>query len=168
MDSSTEKSVYVVVGVIVNGTFDWYVSRKGEWFLNRVEFARIFGEKPFDEDVKLLSQLESDRPEYFLKKIRDFRVTKKELTELFNLYSEKERQNILDILPTAVFDFDNKCLLNRYPEPGGSFEDFLPKDWEGKYCVNYRDVLNAIPPEMVYWNEETLDSTDWVKEILQP
>ncbi len=60
-------------------------------------------------------------------------------------YNEKLAYN-----PSILIDFENKVLWPYYAE-SGSFEDFVPNGWDGKY----QDFTIEIPQNKRYWIDET-------------
>ena len=45
-----------------------------------------------------------------------------------------------------MLDFDKKTLYSQFPEPFG-FENYIPKDWQGKYM----SFIENIKDEDKYW-----------------
>ena len=77
--------------------------------------------------------LNNNNIDLFQEKMREYEVSFLELKEFYNIYSEVYLDNKqIDITPSFYIDFDSKMFISYFSEPG-SYEDFIPNDWNGKY-----------------------------------
>ncbi len=127
----------LIVGVVFQNIWTWFITEREYWFLN-VEMEDRFGIKVLDQNTA----------EDFIHKIDEYKVSTQELTrmlvelkEAFQTYDE-----VLEFLPTIYVDFDKKEFYSLYPEPM-SFEDYVPEGWIGKYL----DFYELVPLEERYW-----------------
>lgn len=127
----------LIVGVVFQNIWTWFITEREYWFLN-VEMEERFGIKVLDQNTA----------EDFIHKIDEYKVSTQELTrmlvelkEAFQTYDE-----VLEFLPTIYVDFDKKEFYSLYPEPM-SFEDYVPEGWIGKYLEFYE----LVPLEERYW-----------------
>ena len=144
----------IIVGVVYEGKFDWYLTDKEIWFLDYQKRIEAFEKRGYkinleyiEEERKGLLILDSDNASIFLERIRQDRVDTKWLrTLLTQKTSERDEDYLYDFWPSLYIDFDNQKLISCYPEPA-SYESYAPPHWEGKYG----EFLNLIPKENRYW-----------------
>lgn len=144
-----EYSVNIVVCVVWNEQVQWYVTEKEEWFLNIVSFAKAFGSEPSAEDIAHTTALERGDPSFFFAQIRDFKAKREELKEWISIFKAGSEE-WAEFLPSLYVNFDQKQMYNCFPEPGGMFQDHLPKNWTGAYCTFY-DIEENIPFNERFW-----------------
>lgn len=155
MKTEIEYAVNIVVGVVIDGEFHWYVTRKEWWFLDLVKFERAFLDAGYSLagvqgnysnrfDIAILN---GETAHKFLSEIHEYRVTIKELKQLV-LEQEPvtDIDDILEYYPSLLVDFDQQILKSWYPEPA-SFEEFVPDGWRGVEI----DFLDDVPAEKRYW-----------------
>lgn len=144
----------IIVGVVYNNEFSWYVTDKELWFLDYYKYNKAFdalGIELYDEVVderKGITILDSNNANNFLNKIDQYLVTSNQLKHLL-LEKRKvkdEKEDLLDYSPSLFVDFDNRTLMSLFPEPA-SFEAYVPNDWEGKY----EDFTRCISEKDIYW-----------------
>ncbi|PGX89552.1 hypothetical protein COE15_27850, partial [Bacillus cereus] len=68
---------------------------------------------------------------------------------LENIKNKIEGEDLLDFSPVLLINFDDKKLYSMFPEPA-SYEEYVPKDWNGKY----EDFTELIPKLEKYWIDE--------------
>lgn len=144
----------IIVGVVYNGTFNWYVTDTEWWFLDQVKWGDSFAqftqaELPDDYSERFnIAIVNEDTAEKFLENIKEYAVPttqlKKLLTEVIEIMENQD--DLLDLCPVLFVDFDNKQLLSMYPEPA-SYERFVPEGWQGRY----EDFTSKIPSQSRYW-----------------
>jgi len=154
----------IIVGVLFNNSFRWYVSPKDLWFLDMkkqedayVKKFRELGLKNIgnqleqDDERKGIKVLDEHSFIEFAPKINKFISTTEELRELLklNLLSETKEDTFYSFLPSLYVNFDKKELYSLYSEPA-SYEDFVPGNWIGLY----EDFLHKIDRKEKYWYDE--------------
>ncbi|NWK70097.1 hypothetical protein HWX41_13720 [Bacillus paramycoides] len=148
----------IIVAVIYNNEFKWYVTDKELWFLdyNKLDNAyKNLGVRIQDNDETEerngIEVLDNKNIEVFLPRINKYKTTKEELNYLLlkNIKSKNAGEDLLDLSPVLLINFDNKILYSMFPEPA-SYEEYVPKDWIGKY----EDFTEFIPKSEKYWIDE--------------
>lgn len=148
----------IVVAVIYNSEFKWYVTDKELWFLdyNKLNNAyKNLGVSIEDNDEAEerngMKVLDNENVEVFLPRINKYITTKEELNYLLleNIKSKIEGEDLLDFSPVLLINFDDKKLYSMFPEPA-SYEEYVPKGWNGKY----KDFTELIPKLEKYWIDE--------------
>ena len=143
----------IIVGVIFQHTFAWYVTDKEYWYLDYLKFDRAL----FATGYKKISQDYSDRfgiaildektIEQFLGHITDSRISSEELSDMMvSRKTVNKQDDLLDFAPCLLVNFDEKQLSSQYPEMI-RFERYVPDGWTGVY----RDFLAKVPKEEQYW-----------------
>ncbi|MGW9526218.1 hypothetical protein ACWHAM_00435 [Paenibacillus terrae] len=127
----------IIVGIIFNGKWNWYVTEREYWFLN-TEMEERFGISILDETTAVV----------FLGHICEYRVAADELTSLLITLEDaiEHKDEVLELYPALYVDFDQKVLYSLFPEPA-SFEHYLPTGWKGEY----HNFLNEVPLSKRYW-----------------
>lgn len=145
----------IIVGIVYNNEFRWYVTEKDLWFLDYNKLEKAYLDKGFEiEDyiddnerngVKVLDEHTADR---FLEQIKDYIATKDELKDLLmnKVETMGDADDLLDFSPSILIDFDNKSFYSMFPEPA-SFEEYVPVGWIGKYL----DFTNLVHDKEKYW-----------------
>ena len=145
----------IIVAVIYNNEFRWYVTDKELWFLdyNTLDNAyKNLGVSIEDNDETEerngIKVLDNENVEVFLQRINKYNTTKEELNYLLleNIKSKHAGEDLLDFSPVLLINFDDKILYSMFPEPA-SYEEYVPKDWNGKY----EDFTKLIPKSEKYW-----------------
>jgi hypothetical protein len=155
----------IIVGVIHMGRWCWYISPATLWILDGEKYYKAFEgvlkNKAYEDPnarfgIPIVNEATADQ---FLKNMAAFRVdldylqgivrerihiskleaaSAEEIDELFN--------DVCELYPAMIVDFDGKRLLSCYPETL-PFEKYVPDNWRGEY----ESVLDDIPPEQRYW-----------------
>lgn len=132
-----EYAQILIVGVVFQNSWTWYITEREYWFLN-IEMEDRFGIEVLNESTA----------ETFLHKIEEYKVSTLELTDMivelknvFQYYDE-----VLEFLPTIYVDFDKREFFSLFPEPM-SFEDYVPEGWIGEY----KDFYELVPVKERYW-----------------
>lgn len=145
----------IVVAVIYNNEFRWYVTDKELWFLDYSKLDNAYKnlgvsiEDNYEmEERNGIKVLDNENVEVFLLRINKYNVTKEELNYLLleNIKSKNEGEDLLDFSPVLFINFDDKILYSMFPEPA-SYEEYVPKDWIGKY----ESFTEFIPESEKYW-----------------
>ncbi|PFM63254.1 hypothetical protein COJ48_17555 [Bacillus cereus] len=148
----------IIVAIIYNNEFKWYVTDKELWFLdyNKLDNAyKNLGVRIQDNDETEerngIEVLDNKNIEVFLPRINKYKTTKEELNYLLlkNIKSKNAGEDLLDLSPVLLINFDNKILYSMFPEPA-SYEEYVPKDWIGKY----ESFTEFIPESENYWIDE--------------
>ncbi|RGL38923.1 hypothetical protein DXC69_02520 [Paenibacillus polymyxa] len=127
----------IIVGVMFQGQWNWYVTEREYWFLN-TEMEERFGIAILDETTAGA----------FLEHICKYKVAAGELTTMLQMLDEaiQHKDEVLEFCPALYVDFDQKVLYSLFPEPA-SFEHYVPVGWKGKYL----NFLEEVPPAERYW-----------------
>lgn len=143
-----EYAQILIVGVVFQNSWTWYITEREYWFLN-IEMEDRFGIEVLDESTV----------ETFLHKIEEYKMSTLELTDMivelknvFQYYDE-----VLEFLPTIYVDFDKREFFSLFPEPM-SFEDYVPEGWIGEY----KDFYELVPVKERYW---LVDNEDLFKKL---
>lgn len=149
----------IIVAIIYNNEFKWYVTDKELWFLdyNKLDNAyKNLGIEIQDnnepEERIGIKVLDNENVAIFLQRINKYRTTKDELNYLLleNIKNKSEEEDLLDFSPVLLINFDNKTLYSMFPEPA-SYEEYVPKGWSGKY----EDFSELIPKSEKYWIDKS-------------
>lgn len=154
----------IIVGVVYNSVYNWYVTDKEIWFLDYKKRIKIFEEKGFeikeeyiDESRQNLLILDSQNISVFLEKISEHKISTNELRKLLIKSREAGDDSwMYQFRPSLYVNFDNHKLYSLYSEPA-SYEDYVPINWEGSYF----DFLELVPITCKYWISE--DSVNLLK-----
>ena len=148
----------IIVAVIYNNEFKWYVTDKELWFLdyNKLDTAYknigISIEEEYEPDErKGIRVINNGNIYVFLQRINKDIAAKDQLNYLLCecIKSRTERDEILNFSPVLLANFDDKILYSMFPEPA-SYEDYVPDGWKGKY----EDFTELIPKSQKYWIDE--------------
>ncbi|MGE7981007.1 hypothetical protein [Solibacillus sp. NPDC093137] len=154
----------IIVGVLIDNHFKWYVSQKDLWFLDRKKLEEAYRKKlkevglgnmgPFieeDDERKDIDILDQDSYAAFAPRIVKYAVSTKELRESLklNLLTETKENTFYSFMPSLFVNFDKRELYSLYSEPA-SYEDFVPENWTGVY----EDFLSYIDRAEKYWYDE--------------
>lgn len=127
----------LIVGVLFQKTWSWYITEREYWFLN-TEMEDRFGITVLDETTA----------ETFLDKIIDLKVStsdlRKLLVELEDAFMSTDE--VLEFIPTIYVNFDDRVFYSFFPEPM-SFENYVPVGWIGEY----KDFFDEVPEQERYW-----------------
>ncbi|KFN04362.1 hypothetical protein D0U04_07395 [Bacillus clarus] len=132
----------IVVAVIYNNKFKWYVTDKELWFFdyNKLDNAyKNVGVSIEDNDEaeerKGIKVLDNETVEMFLPRINKYITTKEELNYLLlkNIKNKIEGEDLLDFSPVLLINFDDKILYSMFPEPA-SYEDFTELIHKSEKC----------------------------------
>lgn len=145
----------IIVGVIYNGTFRWYISDKELWFLdyNKMDYEYenlgFKSEEHYEIEERIgIKILRTENAKEFLNRIEKYATCKDELYKLLQKCRQMktDENDILNLVPSLFVDFDKRILYSMYPEPA-SYEEYVPQDWIGLY----EDFTELIPENQKYW-----------------
>lgn len=148
----------IIVAVIHNNEFKWYVTDKELWFLdynkldNECETLGIEVEDEYEADErKGIKVLNEEYIDLFLQRINKDIATKEVLNNFLCecIKNRTERDEILNYSPVLLVNFDEKILYSMFPEQA-SYESYVPEKWKGKY----EDFTELIPKSQKYWLDE--------------
>lgn len=123
----------IIVGVIYNNKFKWYVTERELWFMDYYKLDSN-NEEIDDEDLpderQGLSVLNSDNANIFLQRIIENEASIDGLNNLLCKCIENriEKDEVLNYSPCLLVNFDDKTLLSIYPELI-SFENYRWKNF---------------------------------------
>lgn len=145
----------LVVGVIIHGTFAWYITDRDYWFLDLPKYESAFlangyelptlGDYSERFDIPILNENTAD---LFLSHIANYRVPSHVLSQMMlTKIDETDGENdLLDFIPCFLVNFDQRQFFSMYPEMI-RFELYVPDGWTGKRG----DYLSEISEEDKYW-----------------
>lgn len=145
----------IIVAVIYNNELKWYITDKELWFLdyNKLDNAyKNLGISIQDnnepEERSGIKVLDNENVDVFLQRVDKYMATKEELNYLLleNIESKSEGEDLLDLSPVLLINFNNRTLYSMFPEPA-SYEEYVPEGWSGKY----EDFTELIPKSEKYW-----------------
>lgn len=152
----------IIVGVIFNNEWKWFVTEKDVWYLDLPKLETAFLEKghrvhnlgDYSERFNIAVLDETTVP-VFLKAAKQFEVTTTDLKQ--TIYEEQQeimnnKYYIMKFVPSLLVDFDSKMLLSFFSE-SASFEQYVPDGWVGKY----EEFLDRVPIEQKYWIVDEID-----------
>ncbi|WPK12114.1 hypothetical protein R6U77_00050 [Lysinibacillus louembei] len=154
----------IIVGLLVDNSFNWYVSPKDLWFLDRkkqeeaymlkfkeIGLGNIGGNIHTDDERTGIEILDEHSIIEFTPKINKYSVSREELREALklNLLTKSKEDTIYTFLPSLYINFDKRELYSLYSEPA-SYEDFVPENWMGVY----ENFLSMIDRKEKYWYDE--------------
>lgn len=147
----------IIVGILYNGSFCWYVTDREIWFLDYEKRINAYKEKGFevkeeyvDETRRGILILNSDNAKLFLKRIESQRIESKRLRELLQKARNVNDDSwFFDYRPSLFVDFDSCKLFSSYSEPA-SYEEYVPINWQGSYS----DFIGLVPDGEKYWLDE--------------
>lgn len=151
----------IIVGVMYNNVYNWYVTDKEIWFLDYKKRIKIFEDKGFEIKEEYLDErrqdlliLDSHNINIFLERISEHKISTNELREFLIAGRATEDDSWLyEFRPSLYLDFDNHKLYSLYSEPA-SYEDYVPINWVGSYF----DFLEIVPIKCKYWiNEDSVN-----------
>lgn len=146
----------LIVGVVYEKIFSWYITDKEIWFLDYNIWSEAFdedsnGDYEYCIERKGIPVVDCATAKQFLNNLSNYRITANKLRKkLQNKRKRKEDlEDYLDFSPSLYVDFDKKKLYSLFPEPA-SFEAYVPTGWEGIYA----DFTKYIPENEKYWIDE--------------
>ncbi|MGL4382910.1 MAG: hypothetical protein ACRCTA_04250 [Bacilli bacterium] len=153
----------IIVGVIYNNEFNWYLSDKSLWYLDGIKLFDSIRRKGFDssnhfedEFRKGLDILDQNNAMVFLERINRFKISTSKLNELLLIETQSSNNDwIFNFRPSLFVNFDLRQFYSLYSEPA-SYEYYAPINWYS----TYDDFTNLIPLDERYWldvnNEDIL------------
>ncbi|MEC0755088.1 hypothetical protein P8884_15290 [Bacillus haynesii] len=144
----------IIVGVVYNNVWNWYVTEKDVWFLDYNKLDEAYKAKGFQLDDFIdeserggIQVLNYNNALEFLQRIKKYKVTTEELNHLMHeIFQHNATDDLLDFSPSLLIDFDKRKLYSMYPEPA-SYEEYVPNHWIGIY----EDFTNLVPTNQKYW-----------------
>jgi len=148
-----EYSVNIVVAVVNRAQWVWLVTEKDDWFLDYRKWEQGFVDAgyvlPDRANVRFgIRILDENTIDAYLEHMQEHIASVQEMTELLSLYEPIENlEDIVEAMPSVLVNFDQKRLMNNFPEPSGMFQNFLPDGWIGQYGWS----LDEVPEGQRYW-----------------
>ena len=132
----------IIVGVLYNKVFNWYVTDKEIWYLDYQKRINAFNEKGFevkeeyiDEARKEILILNSSNAKTFLKRIEKLKIESMQLRKLLQKARNLNDDSwIYDFRPSLYVDFDSRKLFSLYAE-SASYEDYVPMNCKRKILL---------------------------------
>ena len=154
----------VIVGVIFNKEFHWYVTEYDYWFLDKVKRKNIFTSEGAIHNVDNHSNrfdipvLNEETAATFLMKIKEYQVSVDELRHLLEKRVKEivYADDILDLNPSFLVNFDTQEFFSCFPEMI-FFENYVPDGWKGEN----RDFFPDIQEQYRYWEINGRDLLDY-------
>ncbi|WP_430597815.1 hypothetical protein [Enterococcus sp. AZ177] len=151
----------IIVAVILEGNFSWYVSDKEIWFLDYQKRVTAFENKGYSIDINYIDKsrknnlvLDTPNASNFLNLIKENKATVEELRKfLLNSKNNVDDSWKYDYRPSLYVDFDKKIFYSNYSEPS-SYEDYVPEFWYSEY----KDFEDDIPNSKKYWMSHSEDN----------
>lgn len=142
---------HIIVGIMRDTGFAWYVTDCDAWILNINKYANAFEENGFAfhkefalsirENIEVVNE---NTVEPYLFAYQENIVSTNTLKEL--IVRKKYKDTILSLKPSLYIDFIERRLLSLYPE-SLAFEKYVPEGWIGRY----EDFTGHIPNKDRYW-----------------
>jgi len=143
----------IIVAVIENKDFSWYITDKEIWYMDYEKRIQKFEESGYtinadyiDDLRKGLLLLDMDTIEDFKERLIDFKVETDELQGLLRTEMNRNEEWYYDLSPSLYIDFDKKTLYSAYREMA-NYENYAPKGW----TAEYKEFLENIPLSERYW-----------------
>lgn len=154
MVSEPEYAQNIVVGVLFQTVFSWYISEKEYWYLDYTKYNRALlaaghtGLTSEDYEERChIAILDENTAKNFLACIRDKHVPTNMLSQMMLVRrTRNEHDDLLDFSPCLLVNFDQRQLSSQYPEMI-RFEKYVPDGW----ISSYRNFLLEIPVAERYW-----------------
>jgi hypothetical protein len=169
MKVEPEYAQNIIVGVLFQGFWRWYVTDRDWWYLDYTKYdypVKMVGYVPPKPESHVrrfdIAILNEHTAPLFFTKIADYRTSTRELSEklienLIETWSNggNEIYTLTDFAPTLFVDFDHRHFYSYFPEPF-YFENYVPDGW----ASDYKDFFSLIPAEQRYW---IIDGKDYFK-----
>lgn len=142
----------IIVGVIYNNVFNWYITNKLLWIMNIEklslrDYKECFEDKEFNENRKDINILSEKNIKLFLDRIDNYKICIDNLRlKILEEIEQHEDYVLEEYYPVLLLHFDKKIIYSQYPEPFG-FENYVPDNWQGIYA----SFIELIEPENQYW-----------------
>lgn len=144
----------IIVGVIFNKKFEWYITNKLFWImelekLSKEDYDDFFKCKENKEAREGIITLSEKNVRIFLDRITQYRVNninELRLKILDEIKKKSVESELEEYYPALMLDFDKKILYSQFPEPF-EFENYVPENWTGKYM----SFIEYIKDEDKYW-----------------
>ncbi len=151
----------IIVGVIFNNTFNWYITDKFFWImdlkkLSKIDYDNYFSNNELKKVRNGIIVLSKENAELFLDNIKEYKadVNILRLNILNEITKKNEEDELEEYYPSLMIDFDKNILYSQYPEPLG-FENYVPDNWEGKY-ISFIDNIENKNKYWIYKNKNLL------------
>lgn len=144
----------IVVCVLFQTVFSWYISGKEYWYLDYTKYNRALLAAGYtgltSEDYAErfhIAILDENTAGSFLAYISDKYVSADALSHMMLARRARDEQDdLLDFSPCLFVNFDQRQLSSQYPEMI-RFEKYVPDGWIG----SYRNFLIEVPVAERYW-----------------
>lgn len=164
MKEMPEYAETLITAIKYKGKFCWYVSNKSFWYLDLRKFtlAMLRVQKATEEDLEDYSErcnidiVNEHRAEEFIRAMEEYRVETEELRAWIVDNKLETIEELWDVVPVILVDFDQKTLWTQYPEMI-AFERYVPEGWEGKY----EEFWDQVPKNERYWLVGEEDYMNW-------
>lgn len=164
MTYSLEYAITIIVAAIYEGQWGWYISNRDFWLLDlgklRRDYLNAGCEVPDDYSYRFnIPIVNQETASLFLEQMKQYRVNKSVLSDmaLERVRHALSWEDVIDLCPALLVDFDRKKLSSLFPEPI-KFERYVPDDWYGQY----EDFYHDIPVDEKYW---VIDGIDYFEKF---
>ena len=143
----------IIVGVIRQQKFNWYVTEKLLWFLDFLKYCKAFDpsftpDKPSDVVYRFhIFVVDSEHEDEFFRNIEPYKMSCKELRDLLKACQDDFDRD--GFHASLLVDFDKRHLISYYPE-ADPFDRFVPDGWTSEYCPFEKEI----PRGEQYWIDE--------------
>ncbi len=159
MKIQIEYAQHIIVAVVFNTIWSWYVTEKDYWYLDLMKLEQAFLDKDYElpnvgdySERFNIAILNENSAEKFLEQINECKVSTAELRESLIASDPHNLDSLIEFVPSLFVDFDKKSLRSQFPEPA-SFENYIPDGWIG----SYENFIDQVPMQEKYWIIEGKD-----------
>ena len=141
----------IIVSIIINGKFHWYITEKDVWILDINKYADDFVKNGYKFDIQFalkfrgdIAIIEKENALTFLELYKENATSSYQLKEM--LQNREYEDTVLSMRPSLYINFDKEELYSLYPEYL-AYERYVPDGWKGEYY----DFMGLIPQDEKYW-----------------
>ncbi|MBC2322550.1 hypothetical protein [Listeria booriae] len=144
----------VIVAVVVNEKFSWYITDKEIWYLDYEKRLAAFKKQGFEINISYIDEsrknclvLDTANASSFLFSIKVWETSTNHLKEmLIHEISDSDDKWKYDYRPSIYVNFDERIYYSMYSEPA-SYEEYVPEGWKSAY----KNFYDLIPIQEAYW-----------------
>lgn len=164
MKEMPEYAETLITAIKYKGKFCWYVSNRWFWYLDLRKYRRLVSDFLGNQESDLeyystrcnIDIVNEHRAEEFIRAMEEYRVETEELRAWIVDNKLETIEELWDVVPVILVDFDQKTLWTQYPEMI-AFERYVPEGWEGKY----EEFWDQVPESERYWLVGEEDYMNW-------
>jgi hypothetical protein len=139
----------IIVGVIADNQWKWYISDKYYWVMDVARYINDIESEEPDEDLEVrfnIPVVDQNTMSEFLNHMKRLQVDVAHLRAILEQAKPTTLDDTLEYIPSLLVDFNNQELWSMYPE-SDVFEYYVPNNWRG---VD-NPFWTKIPKEERYW-----------------